>query len=57
MMAASGDDDEFGGSAWELVKTGARCADVDALRRGRSTRRVMVWNYHDDDLAAGCWVQ
>ncbi len=38
----------------ELVKTGVRQApDVDALAtRSEHEAAVMVWNYHDDDLAA-----
>jgi xylan 1,4-beta-xylosidase len=38
----------------ELVKTGVRAApDVDAFAtRSEHEAAVMVWNYHDDDLAA-----
>jgi xylan 1,4-beta-xylosidase len=38
----------------ELVKTGVRAApDVDALAtKSEHEAAVMVWNYHDDDLAA-----
>jgi xylan 1,4-beta-xylosidase len=38
----------------ELVKTGVRAApDVDALAtKSEHEAAVMVWNYHDDDVAA-----
>jgi len=38
----------------DLVKTGVRrAADVDALAtKSERETAVMVWNYHDDDLAA-----